>query len=167
MKYADTYRTLAKFGKDLLHYTSLGEGLPKIASYIKQTIRADRSTIYIYDSQKEILWTVLADKIDRLVIPSNDGIAGQTISRGEPIIVNTPYEDHDFDASVDYLTGYTTQNIATVPIFDSDKRVIGVLQLLNKYMGDFNEDDLKFMVFFAHYISGYLALSILLDGNYE
>ena len=35
---------------------------------------------------------------------------------------------------------------------------MGVLQLLNKEEG-FDKDDAKFMVFFSHYISGFLELT--------
>jgi len=50
---------------------------------------------------------------------------------------------------VDKETGYKTNNIITTPIFNSKREIIGVLQLLNKDEG-FDEDDVKFMIFFAH-----------------
>jgi GAF domain-containing protein len=50
----------------------------------------------------------------------------------------------------------------TVPIFDSQRTVIGLFQLLNKEEGDFTDEDLKVLTFFANYISGTLELSFLM-----
>ena len=57
-----------------------------------------------------------------------------------------------------------TKNIASIPIFDSNRQIIGVFQLLNKE-GGFDREDARFMIFFAHYISGYLELAILFDDE--
>jgi hypothetical protein len=43
--------------------------------------------------------------------------------------------------------------------------VIGLFQLLNKKEGDFLEEDLKVLTFFANYISGTLELSFLMDDD--
>jgi hypothetical protein len=41
--------------------------------------------------------------------------------------------------------------------------VIGIIQLLNKYHGDFDEKDEGIMSFFANYISGTLELALLME----
>jgi hypothetical protein len=64
--------------------------------------------------------------------------------------------------SIDDKTGFVTENIASIPIFDSTRRIIGVFQLLNKPNG-FSSEDAKSMIFFAHYISTYLELAISFD----
>ncbi len=63
-----------------------------------------------------------------------------------------------FNREIDKRTGFVTKNIVSIPIFNSDKDVVGVLQLLNKE-GGFTDKDIRLMVFFAHYISGYIELS--------
>ena len=75
----------------------------------------------------------------------------------KPIVVNDAYKDPDFLDEIDKQTGYKTNNIITAPIFDSNRKIIGVLELLNKENG-FDNDDRRFMIFFAHYISGFLEL---------
>jgi len=88
-------------------------------------------------------------------------IVGHTIQVQKPVVVNDPYHDEHFMAKVDQKTGYVTKNIASIPIFDSNRYVIGVIQLLNKEGGDFDHDDVRFITFFAHYVSGYLELASL------
>lgn len=157
MKYTDTYIKLADFGRELLEKKSLSEGLPLISRYAKDVIHARRCSIYMYDRTEDELWTTLADGIGKITLSPEKGIVGQTISSKEPIIVNDAYSNPHFLPEVDEETGYKTTNIITAPIFNSVREVIGVLQLLNKDDG-FDKDDVKFMVFFAHYISGFLEL---------
>jgi len=159
VKYVDSYIKLANFGRELLDKKSLGEGLPHIAKYAKDVIDARRCSIYMYDKKNDELWTTLSDGIEKIVIPSEKGVAGRTLKDKKPIIVNDAYSDPDFLQDIDEETGYVTVNLITAPIFNSSREVIGVLQLLNKD-GNFDSEDIKFMVFFAHYVSGFLELII-------
>lgn len=159
MKYINSYTKLANFGRQLLDRTSLEQGLPVISNYAKELIGADRCSIYIYRAGPNILWTTLADGVEKLVIDADKGIVGACIKEKKPLIVNAPYNDARFNQEVDHKTGYLTHNIACVPIFSSARQVIGVFQLLNKKEKDFDKDDTNFMIFFAHFISGYLELA--------
>ena len=91
------------------------------------------------------------------MIPSDKGLVGFTIKERKPIIANDPYTHLHFLPEIDKATGYTTTNIVTAPIFNSKREIIGVLELLNKE-GGFDNEDVRFMIFFAHYVSGYLEL---------
>ena len=167
MSSKERYIKLAQFGRQLLdRVKTLEEGLPLIADYAKEIIGADRCSIYVYNSKINMLWTTLADKIEKIMINADEGIAGSTIAEAKPIIVNDPYNDDRFLQKIDHKTGYVTRNIASVPVFNSDRKVIGVLQLLNKEE-EFAPEDTRFMVFFAHYISGYLELATLFREDEE
>jgi GAF domain-containing protein len=156
----ETYSKLANFGKELLNKTSLVEGVPLISKYAKEIIGADRCSIFIYNSVKDELWTTMADGIEKIIIPSDKGIVGHTLEMKKPLLVHDAESDPLFLSAIDINSGYKTNNLVTAPVFNSEREVIGVLQLLNKETG-FNEDDVKFMKFFAHYISGFLELSTL------
>ena len=159
MRYADSYMKLANFGRELLQKKTLDEGLPHIAKYAKDVIDARRCSIYIYDKKSDELRTILADGIMQIVMPSDKGIVGQTLKDRKPVIVNDAYSHPRFFRDIDVETGYVTVNLITAPIFNSDQDVIGVLQLLNK-AGDFEYEDVKFMIFFAEYVSGFLELTV-------
>jgi len=151
------YLKLTEFGKELLTQRSLEEGLPLIAKYVKDVIDAERCSIFIVDTQKDELWTTIADGIDKLVIPTDKGIVGYTLKVKKPVLANDPYSHEAFLADIDHETGFKTKNIITAPIFDSNRNIIGILELLNKE-GGFDDEDVKFMIFFAHYVSGFLEL---------
>jgi len=157
MKYATTYLKLADFGRELLEKKTLGEGIPLISKYAKDVIQADRCSIFINDTKKQRLWTTLADGIEKIEVSSKQGIVGQTLKEKKPLIVNDAYSHPDFLQDIDKESGYKTKNIITAPIFNSNREIIGVLELLNKE-GGFDNDDAKFMIFFSHYVSGFLEL---------
>lgn len=159
-----SYTALADFGRALLKRPTLSEGLPMISEYAKQVSGAERCSIFIYNPKIQMLWTTLADGIEKIMVHQDDGIVGSTLKEGKPILVNNPYEDERFLHTIDNKTGFVTKNIASIPIFDSNRRIIGVFQLLNKPDG-FSPEDAKFMIFFAHYISAYIELAMLYDDQ--
>jgi signal transduction protein with GAF and PtsI domain len=164
MKYANTYHKLADFGRELLEKKSLREGIPLISRYAKEVIEARRCSIFIYDEKNHSLWTTHSDGIEKIEVASDKGIVGQTLKEKKPLIVNDPYAHPDFLSEIDKKTGYKTDNIITAPIFDSNRKIMGVLELLNKE-GGFDNEDMKFMIFFSHYISGFLELIVQIKGN--
>jgi len=158
MKYDDVYSKLATFGKELLGKKSLEDGLPLISKYVKDVIGADRCSIFIYDTEDNFLWTTVSDGVGKIVVDVNMGLIGETLSVRKPIVENNPYSNPHFLPDVDKDTGYKTKNIITAPIFNSKREIIGILELLNKKT-DFDNKDVKFMIFFAHYVSGFLELT--------
>ena len=157
MRYANSYLKLADFGRELLNKKSLTEGMPLISKYAKDVIGAQRCSIFIYDEDENKLWTTLSDGIEEIIVDSSKGIVGYTIDKKKPLIVNEPYKHPHFLAEIDKISGYNTHNIITAPIFNSHRKVIGVLELLNK-KGGYDQEDMHFMIFFANYISGFLDL---------
>jgi len=151
------YTKLTEFAKELLQKRSLEEGLPLIAKYAKDVIGAERCSVFMYESRQNRLWTPIADGVDKITIAADEGLVGYTIKVKKPVIANDAYGHEAFLVAVDKRTGYKTKNIVTAPIFDSNRKLIGVLELLNKEEG-FDQEDLKFMIFFAHYVSGFLEL---------
>ena len=152
---------IAEFGKKLMALEDMEESLELIAQEAKRLVSADRCSIFIVDAEDRMLWTRLSDGIGRIVISLDSGIVGDTYQKKEPQIVNAPYDDPRFLPNIDKKSGYVTKNILTVPIFDSKREVIGVIQLLNKFRRDFDEKDLSALTFFANYVSGSLELILM------
>lgn len=157
------YNQIAEFGKKLMTLGRIDNSLELISSEAKDLLNADRCSIFIVDSEDKILWTKHSDGIGRIVIGLDSGIVGDTYMLQKPQVVNVPYEDDRFLHSIDKKSGYVTRNIITVPIFDSSRDVIGIIQLLNKSRGDFEDTDLEMLTFFANYISGSLELVLMND----
>jgi signal transduction protein with GAF and PtsI domain len=161
----ETYQRIAVFGKRLAQFDNIDDTLPAIAEEAKAIINAERCSIFIIDHTTNMLWTKLSDGIGRIAIDMTSGIVGVTATTEQPIIVNNPYEDERFLSKIDEKSGFVTRNILTVPIFNSKQNVVGVIQLLNKYSGDFDDKDEGVMGFFANYISGTLELALLIEDH--
>lgn len=155
---------IAAFGHKLMTITDIEESFNLIASEAKELVVAERCSIFIVDKEDKMLWTKLSDGIGKIVLSLDSGIAGDTYTQAKAQVVNDPYSDERFLPSIDKKSGYTTKNILTVPIFNSKQEVMGIIQLLNKLMGDFNEKDLEMITFFANFVSGSLELVILKEN---
>jgi len=157
MKYKSRSLKLAEFARELLTKNSLEDGLPLISKYVKEIIGADRCSIFIYESEKNELWTTLADEVQKITVSAEKGFVGYALKSRKPVMTNDAYTHPEFLPEIDKETGYVTKNIIAAPIFNSRREIIGVLELLNK-ADDFDDEDVKFMIFFAHYVSGFLEL---------
>lgn len=159
----EIYKRIADFGKRLTALDRLEDALPSISEEAKAIVNAERCSIFMVDTEGEMLWTKLSDGIGRIAIGINSGIVGDTVQKKIAQLVNNPYENSRFLAKIDEKSGFVTRNILAIPIFSSRQEVIGVIQLLNKYNGDFDEKDEGIMSFFANYISGTLELALLME----
>jgi len=159
----EIYKRIADFGKKLTSLDHIEEALPTISEEAKAIVNAERCSIFMVDRAGEMLWTKLSDGIGRIAIGIDSGVVGDTVHTKTAQMVNNPYEDSRFLAKIDAKSGFVTRNILAIPIFNSRQEVIGVIQLLNKYHGDFDEKDEGIMSFFANYVSGTLELALLME----
>lgn len=159
----EIYKRIADFGKKLTSLDRIEEALLTISEEAKAIVNAERCSIFMVDRQGGMLWTKLSDGIGRIAIGIDSGIVGDTVHTKTAQMVNNPYEDSRFLAKIDEKSGFVTRNILAIPIFNSRQEVIGIIQLLNKYHGDFDEKDEGIMSFFANYVSGTLELALLME----
>lgn len=125
---------------------SLDVMLPRLMSIITEALRADRSTLFLNDTDTNELYSRVAqgDKIGEIRFPNHLGIAGSVFVKGEAVLIPDAYADARFNQAVDKKTGYRTRNILCVPLKNKD-RIIGVTQVLNKIQGAFDEDDMALL----------------------
>lgn len=135
----------------------------------KDVLRADRATIWLYDKEKEILWTKVAIGIEKLELDSKSGIVGEAFTTQEVIVCNDPYKDPRFNQEIDRKSGYITQSIIATPLKDSHNNVIGVFQCINKKSkkSEFLYSDITRMKIVSTYIANTLDRSSLMNLNEE
>lgn len=80
------------------------------------------------------------------------GIAGYSAARGEPVIVRDTQVSRHFNPDFDRHTGFQTRCALCVPLISRGK-VLGVIEVLNKLSGDFNDDDLHLLQSIATSVS--------------
>lgn len=126
-----------------------GEGLvARILDLCIQSTGADRGTLF-FDPQFQrehhlkYLNSYIATGIrnQTIMINTDQGIAGKVFRGQKSHFTNHAPKDPDFFEGVDSKTGYKTEKVLAVPLHWKDGKVIGVIEVLNKLDGDFDEND--------------------------
>lgn len=107
-----------------------------ISTKIAQLLQAEQVTFFIVDRNLNRLWSKNAvgagRKIINISIPLNSGIAGYVATTGESVNIPDPYSDSRFNRQVDIDTGFKTNNMLCLPMFNSHNEIFAVVQVLNK-----------------------------------
>jgi putative ABC transport system ATP-binding protein len=123
---------------------------------IGQILSADRATLFLVDPGANELWSKVAQANDRALtirIPLTSGIAGAVARSGEMVNVADAANHPEFNGSVDETIGYKTNCALCAPIRDSNARIFGVIELINKSVGVFVKEDELQLSKFAESIS--------------
>jgi signal transduction histidine kinase len=88
------------------------------------------------------------DRLAGIVVPVEDSIAGAILIEDRAIITDDVSRDPRHYREVDRRTSFHTHSLLGVPLRIKNKR-IGVLEVLNKYQGRFNDDDVQHITILA------------------
>jgi adenylate cyclase len=125
----------------------LEDTLKRVMDEAKQLMSADRATLWLIDRDKDQLWTKLpiGGTLQEIRIPLGAGFAGQVATTGEPLLIPFDlYDDPNAGTAkdTDHKTGYRTCSMLCMPVYNADKELIGVTQLVNKRrQGDYPDYD--------------------------
>ncbi len=121
--------------------------LQKIVGKTSEVMNADRATLFLVHRKSGELWSRVAQGADmkEIRVPRGLGIAGHVAETGETVNIRDAYSDPRFNPEVDKRTGYRTRTILSMPLKNDKGEIIGVMQVLNKREGVFNEEDEKLL----------------------
>lgn len=120
----------------------LNSMLAAVTDAARQTLRAERASVWLLDAARDMLVLEVATDIGSVRIPVGQGLVGA--SARDRVTINVPdcYADPRFDRDIDRRSGFHTRCSVTVPLIDHQGALIGVLQVLNKHGGAFGDADL-------------------------
>ncbi len=107
-----------------------------------ELLDAERASIFLYDPQSEELISRVAAGVDEIRARVDRGISGATIRTGQTMNIPDAYADHRFNPEIDRKTGFRTRNILSIPLRDYHNSLVGVLQVINKRAGTFDDYDI-------------------------
>lgn len=125
-----------------------------LGEMVKQNIQADRCSVWFIDDERKEYYTLHADGVNEIRVPIGKGIVGQAILNRQAILENNPQSNPHFDSTNDKKTNYTTRSILAMPILNSENKVVGAFQALNKLTNinnSFDKDDLDYLRIAADY----------------
>lgn len=115
--------------------------LTSIATSATSLLNAERASIFLFDPKTRELWTKVALGAREIRVPCTAGIVGVVFGSNEMLHISDPYSDPRFNREIDKKNNFVTRNLLTMPTRDMGKKPIGVLQVVNRIGGDFNDND--------------------------
>lgn len=139
----ERYHRLIEISRDLASTLELDPLLNRIIEAAKDISNAEAASILLYDDAGKQLYFQAATNMDPLmrglVVPM-DSIAGWIVTNRQPVRISDVNKDERYFKKVAKTVSFATQSIMGVPLITKDK-VVGVLEVLNKQEGEFNEAD--------------------------
>lgn len=141
----ERYQRLIELSRDLASTLDLKELLNRIVHAAADLSESEAASILLYDEANQQLYFQATTNLDSpmmrgLVVPVESSIAGWIVQNREPVIVSDAQKDPRHFNQVGKVTQIVTNSLLGVPLITKGK-VIGVLEAINKYQGNFTEND--------------------------
>ncbi len=133
---------ILEISRAMVAATDLDSLLKLIIERSMELLDAERASIFLYDPQSEELISRIAAGVDEIRARVDRGISGATIRTGQTMNIPDAYADHRFNPGIDRKTGFRTRNILSIPLRDYHNTLVGVLQVINKRAGTFDDYDI-------------------------
>ncbi len=130
----------------------IDELIPLVMSKVREVLDAEGASVLLLDELKQELYFPyvvserqdVAARLAGLRLPANRGIAGAALQTGRPIRVDDVHADPRFYPGIDRATGSSTHSVLAAPLI-ARRGTIGVLQVVNRHGGSFDDADLGFL----------------------
>lgn len=119
----------------------LSHMLNEVVEASESVLSADKASLWLYDTERDDLAMRVPELKPAPRLSIGQGLVGECLSSREIINVDNAYSDPRFNRTVDKATGYKSRSVLSVPLLGWEMQPVGVLQLLNKHAGIFNEGD--------------------------
>ena len=138
---AQSLRHILEVTRKLAAPFDLDTMLSEVVDAAREVLGADRATVFLYDEPGNELVVRVGTGLEHIRIPANKGIVGESAQTRQVINVPDCYADERFNRAIDKQTGYRSRCMLTIPLIGYEESLVGVLQILNKNEGVFDDHD--------------------------
>ena len=131
-----------QISRDMVATNDLDELLGLIIDRSMELLDSERATLFLYDADSDELFSKIAAQSGEIRFSAGAGIAGAVVRSKHVLNIPDAYADERFNRDVDRQTGFRTRNILAVPLLDHSGDLVGVLEVLNKHTGSFDDHDI-------------------------
>jgi GAF domain-containing protein len=144
-------------GDTFCRQRNLEKLLPLMMKEISILLDADRSTLFLVDWERKQLWTKYAEGLerDRIHIGLKMGLVGSCVLMKKMVNVASAYDSPYFNPEIDAQTGFRTESVLCIPVFNKKEEIIGALEFLNKKSGVFTREDEDKLLRFAESVRAF------------
>ena len=136
--------TLLEVSKAMAKEVRLDNLLQVIMDKTTEIMEADRSSLFLYDESSNELWSKIAQGLElkEIRFPVGVGIAGDVAKTRQITNITDAQCDPRFNSAFDRQTTYRTRSVLCAPLINTDGKLVGVIQTLNKKGGEtFQQED--------------------------
>jgi hypothetical protein len=150
--------TILRFGALVNSSLNIEAVLDHTMQWAEEFMDAMASTVYELDEATGELFVRLArgekkEPVRGIRLRVGEGVAGQVVETGEPVIVQDASRDPRFSDKFDRMTGFRTRSMICVPLVVRG-RPVGALQVINKKSDTtFTRTDLELLTAAAQQIA--------------
>ncbi|MCC6764534.1 MAG: sigma 54-interacting transcriptional regulator [Deltaproteobacteria bacterium] len=157
------FRLLYDLGRAFAERVELDELMPLVLERCRTALAAEGATIFLADPgarELEVTYNAadaadVTAKLRSIRVAADRSIAGAVLRSGRAERIDDPSADPRFTGDVDRITGTVTRGILCAPLV-TGRGAIGVLQVVNRVGGSFDDADLGFLAALA----GSVAIAI-------
>ena len=139
---------LNRVGRDLAATLDLRQVLERLLQEVTEIVGTQGASVWLWDEEQEgylVCWAFSTESegpslIDQRLRPCQ-GIAGWVAESGQSVIVDPVQDSPQFFRGVDEELEFSTRSLMAVPLRVRDL-VVGVLEVVNKLHGRFDDSDL-------------------------
>jgi hypothetical protein len=135
----------------------LKDVLEAVLYFCMESFGVEAASVLLLDYEKQNFRFYSAEGPAKPVLlmasfPATHGLAGAVLANQQAEVINDVQNDPRFFKRFDQESGFVTRNMIVVPLTAGEEK-IGVLQILNKFEGDFPEEELLFLQTIAEEIA--------------
>jgi putative methionine-R-sulfoxide reductase with GAF domain len=141
--------TVASLTRSMAAASSPPDALVRLMITIRDLFGIEAGTLYRLDrAASQLIFEVVIgphqETLYQQRLPIDRGLAGWVVRNVEPLLIPDVRRDPRFEGMFDNKSGFQTRSILCVPLVVRGE-VCGVIQLINKLSGEFNERDLQLL----------------------
>ena len=132
-----------------------------------EVMEAERTSLFLYDEQRQELWSKIAQSLgptEEIRFPISVGVAGLVAQTHQGVNLSDAYLHPRFNPEFDKRTGYRTRSLLCLPLLKGDGKLLGVIQVLNKKHGVFDERDESLLTAFGAHAAVALERAQLIEA---
>ncbi|MGQ0602590.1 MAG: ATP-binding protein [Anaerolineales bacterium] len=141
---------LNKIAATLTATVQLDEILPSIIDGIRELLHVEAASLLLLDEEhgEMIFKKTLAEDTDWIFQYSMDvgqGLVGECVRTGKPLLVNNAKADPRFYTTVDAVTGFDTRSVLCAPLITREQ-TLGAIEVINKQTSAFDAHDQELLM---------------------
>ena len=126
--------------------------IERVVFTASKVMNAQRTSLFLVDHLAGEMWSKVAqgEETREIRIPIDKGIAGWVATNDQLLNIPDAYQDPRFNSEVDRNTHFRTKSILCGPVRNLHGEIVGVIQVINKKQGVFDQEDEKLFQAFAY-----------------